>query len=104
MHNNEYKIHHMHIKNQDKNQAIFIKHGGWQKEEKTHMWGPHQNPIDFAWINLTNSIILELWKIHSCLFKIKRNKKSFENRRKFVQVHAKMRMVAELLKLGFLAT
>ena len=26
------------------------------------MLGPHQSPIDLAWINLTNSIIFELWK------------------------------------------
>ena len=26
------------------------------------MLGPHQSPIDLAWIDLTNSIILELWK------------------------------------------
>ena len=31
----------------------------------------HQNPIYFAWINPTNSIILELWELSSCLLKIK---------------------------------
>ena len=38
--------------------------------------GPHQNPIDFARINPTNSIILELWKFHSCLLKIEKIKKN----------------------------
>ena len=31
----------------------------------------HQNPIYLAWIGFTNFIILELWKIHSYLCKIK---------------------------------
>ena len=39
------------------------------------MLGLHQRPIYFAWINLTNSIILELWKIHSCLLKIEKIEK-----------------------------
>ena len=33
----------MHIKEQDKDQTIFIKHNNQQLEEKTHMWGPHQS-------------------------------------------------------------
>ena len=44
------------------------------------MLGPHQSPIYIAWINPINSIILELWKLHSCLCKIKRNKRLFETR------------------------
>ena len=36
---------------------------------KSHMLGPHQSPIYFAWINITNFIILILWKIHSYLLK-----------------------------------
>ena len=95
----------MHIKEQDKDQAIFIKYSSWQSEEKTHIYGPHQNPIDFAWINPTNSFVLELWKSNSCLFKKSRKmKKIFENRKKFVQVHAKIRMTTNLLKSGFLVT
>ena len=94
----------MHIKEQDKDQTILIKYNNWQSEEKTHMWGSHQSPIYLAWISLTNSIILELGKIHSCLFKIKINRRLFENRRKFVQVHTKMKMVADLLKSEFLTT
>ena len=43
------------------------------------MLGFHQRPIYIAWISPTDSIILELWKIHSCLFKIKRNRKLCEN-------------------------
>ena len=31
--------------------------------------GPLPKPVYFAWINVTDSIILELWKIHSCLLK-----------------------------------
>ena len=37
-------------------------------------------------------------KIHYCLFKIKRNRKLFENRRKFVQGRTKMKMATNLLK------
>ena len=29
MRNNEYKIYHMHIKVQDKDQVILIKHNNW---------------------------------------------------------------------------
>ena len=31
--------------------------------------GPPPKPVYFAWINVIDSIILELWKIHSCLLK-----------------------------------
>ena len=31
--------------------------------------GPPPQPVYFAWINITYSIIPELWKIHSCLLK-----------------------------------
>ena len=50
------------------------------------MLGSYQSPIDFAWINSTNSIILKLWKSYLFLFKIKRNKILFENQRKFVKM------------------
>ena len=43
----------------------FLKKISW-------MLGLNQSPIYFALINLTNPIILELWKIHSCLLKIKK--------------------------------
>ena len=33
--------------------------------------GPPPKPVYFAWINITDSIILELWKIHSSLLKSK---------------------------------
>ena len=36
----------------------------------THV-GPPPKPVYFAWINVTDSIILELWKIRSCLLKSK---------------------------------
>ena len=56
--------------NQSINQSINYK--------VTHVGLPPK-PIYFAWINVTNSIILELWKIHSLLIKIKRSIKLFEN-------------------------
>ena len=31
--------------------------------------GPPPQPVYFAWINITNSIIPELWEIHLCLLK-----------------------------------
>ena len=34
------------------------------------MLGIHQSPIYFAWINPTNSIILELWRQPLCLLKM----------------------------------
>ena len=36
--------------------------------EVTHVRSQPQ-PVYFAWINITDSIIPELWKIHSCLLK-----------------------------------
>ena len=65
----------MHIKDQDKDLTIFINHSSWQSEEKNSYVGPHQSPIDFTWINLTNSIVLKLWKLSSCLFKNKEKQK-----------------------------
>ena len=49
---------------------LFLKEMLW-------MLGPHQSPIYFAWINPTNFIILELWKLPSCLSKIKESSKLF---------------------------
>ena len=95
----------MHIKYQDKNQVIFIKHVSWQSEEKTHMYDPHQSPIYLTWISLTNSIILELWKLHSCLFKIKRNRKIIlKSNEKFMKVFAWKKKATSLLKTRFLVT
>ena len=103
--NNEYKIYHMHIKEQDKDQTILIKYNNSQSEKKTHMWGSHQSPIYLAWISLTNSTILELWKIHSCLFKIKRNIKNyFKIKEKFMKVLAWKKKTTSLLKVGFSVT
>ena len=31
--------------------------------------GPPPQPVYFAWVNVTDSIIPELWKSHSCLLK-----------------------------------
>ena len=33
-------------------------------QEMLWMLGSHQSPTYFAWINPTNSIVLELWKLH----------------------------------------
>ena len=66
------KIDHAWQLNQTNNQSII---------RKSHMLGPHQNPIYIAWINLTNPIISELWRfiILACV-KIKRNRTLFKNR------------------------
>ena len=64
------KIDHVWQLNQTSNQSII---------RKSHMLDPHQSPIDLVWINLTNSIVPKLWKWHSCLYKIKRKKRLFEN-------------------------
>ena len=57
---------------------------------KSRMWGPHQSPIYLARISLTNSIILELWKLHSCLCKINRNKRLFETRKELKLLERKL--------------
>ena len=51
---------------------------------------PPPKPIYFARINITDSIILELWKIHSCLCKVKRNKRLFETRRELKLLERKL--------------
>ena len=56
--------HHMHIKEQGKDQTILIKHNNWQLEEKTHMWGPHQSLIYLAWIRLTIPLF---WNYENCI-------------------------------------
>ena len=66
------KIDHAWQLNQTNNQSII---------RKSHMLGPHQSPIDLARINLTNSIVLKLWKWHSCLYKIEINRRLFETRK-----------------------
>ena len=66
------------------------------------MLGPHQNLIYLAWIGLTNFIILELWKIHSYLCKIKRNKRLFENQSGIKTVQGKIEFLKFIWKLEFL--
>ena len=56
-----------------------IKHSNQSISEKITYVGSYQNPIYLAWISLTNSIVLELWRSHSFLCKIKRNRRLFEN-------------------------
>ena len=38
----------MHVKEQDYDQATFIKYNNRQSKEKTHMQGPYQSPIYLA--------------------------------------------------------
>ena len=83
MHKNEHKIYHIH--HQTKYEITYGTHDISLKfifilSKTSLMLGPHQNPIYLSWIGLTNSIVLELWeKKHSCLCKIKRNRRLFEN-------------------------
>ena len=65
--------------------------------------GPHQNPIDFARINPTNSIILELWKFHSCLLKIEKIKK-IKSKKIYENACLERKMATNLLKTRFLIT
>ena len=75
------KIKHAWQLNQSNNQSIM---------RKARMLGPHQSPFIFAGINITNPIILELWKYHSCLYKIKRNRRLFETRRELKLLERKL--------------
>ena len=69
------------------------------------MWGPYQSPIYLAWISLTNFIILELWKIHSYLFKNQEKQKNyFKIKEQFMKVFAWKKKATDLLKTGFLVT
>ena len=51
------------------NQSCMIIKSNNQSIIKPPMLGPHQSPFIFAWLNITDSIISELWKIRSCLLK-----------------------------------
>ena len=51
------------------NQSCMIIKSNNQSIIKSPMFGPHQSPFIFAWFNVTDSIISELWKICSCLLK-----------------------------------
>ena len=70
-----------------------IKHNNRSINEKITYVASHQNPICLARISITNSIVLELWRSHSCLCKIKRNIRLFENQ-------SEIKIVRE--KIGFL--
>ena len=82
VHKKEHKIYHMHHQTKyeitNGTQDISLKFI-FILSKISLMLGPHQNLIYLAWIGLTNFIILELWKIHSYLCKIKRNIRLFEN-------------------------
>ena len=69
-------------------------------KENTYV-GPPPKPIHFAWINITDSIILELWKIHSCLCKVKRNKRLFETRMELKTVREKTGFLKFIWKLEY---
>ena len=85
------KINHAWQLNQTNNQSII---------GKSHMLGPHQNPIYLARINPTNSINLELWKLHSCLCKVERNRRLFETRMELKQLERKLDFLEIYLKIG----
>ena len=76
--------------NQPNNQSIM---------RKTHMLGPHQSPFIFAWINITGSIILELWKIHLCLLKPKGAVDCFENQSRIKTIWEKIGFLKFIWKL-----
>ena len=61
--------------------------------------GPPPKPVYFAWINITDSITSELWKVHSCLCKVKRNKRLFETRMELKIVREKTGFLKFILKL-----
>ena len=61
--------------------------------------GPPPKPVYFAWINITDSITQELWKVHSCLCKVKRNKRLFETRMELKIVREKTGFLKFILKL-----
>ena len=62
-----YTYTYTHVKEQNKiNNAWQLKQLN-QSIIKSPMWGPHQNPFYFAWINLINLIIWELRRLISLL-------------------------------------
>ena len=67
---------------------------------KSHVWGPHQSSIYLVRINPTNSINLELRKLHSCLCKVKRKKRLFENQSGIKTVRVKNWIFEVYLKIG----
>ena len=69
---------------------------------KSHMWGPHQSPFYFARISPTNSINLELLKLHSCLCKVERNIRLFEIQMELKQLERKPDFLEIYLKIGVL--
>ena len=79
-----------------------IKHSNQSINEKIIYVGSHQNPIYLVWISLTNSIVLELWRSHSCLCKIKRNKRLFENQSRIKTVWEKTGFLKFIWKFEFL--
>ena len=63
------------------------------------MLGPHQSPFIFAWINITYSIIMELWKIHSCLLKSRGAEDCFENQSRIKTIWEKIGFLKFIWKL-----
>ena len=89
-----------HVIEQNKiNHAWQLNQSILQSIIKSRMWSPHQSSIDLAWINITNSIILKLWKWHSCLYKIKRKRRLFENQSGIKTVRVKTGFLKFIWKL-----
>ena len=78
-----------------------IKHNNRSINEKITYVASHQNPICLARISITNSIVLELWRSHSCLCKIKRNIRLFENQSEIKIVREKIGFLKFIWKLEF---
>ena len=102
VHKKEHKIYHMHHQTEyeiiNGTQDISLKFI-FILSKISLMLGPHQNLIYLAWIGLTNFIILELWKIHSYLCKIKRNIRLFENQSEIKIVRGKIGFLKFIWKL-----
>ena len=69
--------------------------------------GPPPQPVYFAWINITNSIIPELWKIHSCSLKSRETEDCSKNGIKnnwrgnrIFEIHLKNWSLKGYLKIG----
>ena len=86
--------------NREQNKSIMYDHRINQSIIKSHMSSSHQNSFYFAWINIMNSIILELWKIHSLFIKIKRSRRLFENQNGIKTIWEKIGFLKFIWKIG----
>ena len=96
--------HHMHIKEQDKDQTIFIKHNSWQSEEIIYRV---PTKAQFILHELVSQIPL-FWNYEEFILaylKIKRYIKNyFKIKEKFMKVLAWKKKATSLLKTRFLVT